>query len=220
MNINVFQHWKYFCYFYHNGCTSLFKINLNLDELQLCVSVLIVIWWLIWAIYDSLKIFSFGYIYSLGFWFSPHPWYGNRLMWEYNLPLYWTRSFHFRLFEGIYCFCRELLSYTDGTIPLAETDIDVIAKSVKSKDIEEDSANGGKELPADSSAISVGGDMLPGKVCEENINDEAGMQSGKSQSGGNPEESQRALKLSFTLPASCYATMAVRELLKTSTSVC
>lgn len=134
--------------------------------------------------------------------------------------LYWTRSFHIRLFEGIYCFCRELLSYTDGTIPLVETDFDAIAKSVKSKVREEDPVNGSKELPADSSAISVGGDMLPGKVREEKINIEAGMQSEKSQSGGNAEESQMALKLSFTLPASCYATMAVRELLKTSTSVC
>ncbi|KAK6131888.1 hypothetical protein DH2020_034361 [Rehmannia glutinosa] len=33
------------------------------------------------------------------------------------------------------------------------------------------------------------------------------------------KESEMALKLSFTLPASCYATMAIRELLKTSTSV-
>ena len=36
----------------------------------------------------------------------------------------------------------------------------------------------------------------------------------------NSQATQKALKLAFTLPASCYATMAIRELLKTSTSVC
>lgn len=36
----------------------------------------------------------------------------------------------------------------------------------------------------------------------------------------NAEEAKTALQLSFTLPSSCYATMAIRELLKTSTSVC
>lgn len=48
---------------------------------------------------------------------------------------------------------------------------------------------------------------------------EVGLPLVESLCGSNTQEAQMALKLGFTLPASCYATMAIRELLKTSTSV-
>ncbi|CAH2055083.1 unnamed protein product, partial [Thlaspi arvense] len=41
----------------------------------------------------------------------------------------------------------------------------------------------------------------------------------KSDGNQDSEQTQLALKMALTLPSSCYATMAVRELLKTSTSV-
>lgn len=49
---------------------------------------------------------------------------------------------------------------------------------------------------------------------------EVGVTQVESLCGSNSQESQLALKLGLTLPSSCYATMAIRELLKTSTSVC
>jgi tRNA pseudouridine13 synthase len=53
----------------------------------------------------------------------------------------------------------------------------------------------------------------------ENVENDIKLQSDENEAEGE-RDAQLALKLSFTLPASCYATMAIRELLKTSTSVC
>ncbi|CAH1427925.1 unnamed protein product [Lactuca virosa] len=80
-----------------------------------------------------------------------------------------------RVFGKAKDFEWELIKYTDVSIPLATTDLDIVSK-----------ANEGDGVKKESLELELG--------------------------------DQLALKLSFTLPASCYATMAIRELLKTSTS--
>ena len=125
----------------------------------------------------------------------------------------------------VFYYCRELLTYTEGNIPLAETDWDKITKS-KSLNIigGEDSRNGNKK----ENSFQC---MEQSESFEHNVNlstdnnepngvTEIGLPQVEPQFESGAPEAQRALKLSFTLPASCYATMAIRELLKTSTSVC
>lgn len=96
-----------------------------------------------------------------------------------------------RVFQKPMDFEWQLLKYTDATTPLVETDFDIIAKSnsANTSQKEDNRTNGSKVNSLDS-----------------------------TQSTSSAVE-QTALKLSCTLPASCYATMAIRELLKTSTSV-
>ncbi|XP_057763692.1 multisubstrate pseudouridine synthase 7 [Salvia miltiorrhiza] len=108
-----------------------------------------------------------------------------------------------RVFQKPKDFEWELLKYTDPNLPLAETDLDIIAKS-RAAPIVRDSDE--KENPHDC--------RLEAEKCNNETELSAGI-----KDDIQTEESQTALKLGFTLPASCYATMAIRELLKTSTSV-
>ncbi|KAL5770672.1 hypothetical protein ACOSP7_014826 [Xanthoceras sorbifolium] len=129
-----------------------------------------------------------------------------------------------RVFQKPMDFEWELLRYTDGNKPLAETDLDKIAKARPVdivKELESTNGNEEKELfectkqsesvknnverSTDNSEVDCGREV---RVTQEEFLD-----------GSNSQEAQLALKMGLTLPASCYATMAIRELLKTSTSV-
>jgi tRNA pseudouridine13 synthase len=105
---------------------------------------------------------------------------------------------------------------------LADTDLDKISEARSMNIIKQDEQLKGDEDENSSDCIKQPVNSQNGTGLSTGTNEVEGEREVGSEqvSDSNSRETQMVPKLILTLPAQCHATMAIRELLKTSTSVC